>query len=73
MYVSGGYYTSHMTSVLLMIDSKKLRLVFKSSSLELLIYRSWMLPICEGFGRALLDWVREKVVSSTTLNFDLRI
>ena len=59
MYVSGGYYASHMTSVLLVIDSKKLRLAFKSSSLELLIYRSWMSPICEGFGRALLDfWVR---------------
>ena len=65
MYVSGGYYVSHMTSVLLVIDSKKLHLVFQSSSLELLSYRSWMSPICEGFGRALLDWVRKKVMSST--------
>ena len=61
----GGYYASHMTSFLLVIDSKKLHLVFQSSSLELLSYRSWMSPICEGFGRVLLDWVREKVMSST--------
>ena len=73
MCVSGGYYASHVTSVLLVIDSKKLRLVFKSSSLELLIYRTWMSPICEGLDRVLLDWVREKVMSSTTLNFDFRI
>ena len=71
--MSGGCFASQMISVLLVIDSKKLHLVFKSSSLELLSYRTWMSPICEGFGIALLYWVRERVMALTTLNFDLRI
>ena len=71
--MSGGYYASHMTYILLVIDSKKLHLAFKSSSLELLSIRTWMSPIYEGFGRVFLDWVRKRVMFSTTLTFDLRV
>lgn len=47
----GEYFASHIASISFVIDSKKLHILHKASSLELLQYRTLMSPIFEGFGK----------------------